>query len=294
MNTVIRKTALILAALTAALVLALVALALVIAPVLNSDGMRRLAENAVRSLTGFACQIERIRFTHPFKLTVDGVSLEGPAGESAFSVYIGRARITSGAKSLVRGRLDEIQVDAVELDIGVLSEGPTERAAALEGRTFEIPDWAWRIKKASVRVATARVSSPKGSVCLENLYAAWTRRKETTSGILKISLDDQAGQREDMILRVTPQLVTALQAPAVLPVLDLPPLLGLAGLDVPLTGTLSGAAFPVSGPDGLEATAKRGDDHREIVEPTIDAVGSMDVHGGVVVHQCHHQHRNAG
>ena len=253
MNAVIRKTALILAALTAALVLALVALALVIGPVLNSDGMRRLAENAVRSLTGFACQIEQIRFAHPFELTVDGVSLEGPAGEIAFSVYIGRARIASGAKSLVRGRLDEIQVDAVELDIGVPGEGPTERAAPLEGRAFEIPDWAWRIKKASVRVATARVSSPKGSVCLENLYAAWTRRNETTSGILKISLDDQAGQREDVILRVTPQSVTALQASAVLPVLDLPPLIGLAGLDVPLTGTLSGAAFPVTGPDGLEA-----------------------------------------
>ncbi len=249
----IRKTLLVITSMFLTLVLLLVALALVIGPVLNSDGMRRLAENAVRSLTGFACQIERIRFAHPFKLTVDGVSLEGPAGESAFSVYIGRARIASGAKSLVRGRLDEIQVDAVELDIGVLSEGPTERAAALEGRAFEIPDWVWRIKKASVRVATARVSSPKGFACLENLYAAWTRRNETTSGILKISLNDQAGQREDMILRVTPQSVTALQAPAVLPVLDLPPLLGLAGLDVPLTGTLSGAAFPVSGPDGLEA-----------------------------------------
>ena len=252
-NTVLRRAVLILAALTVALALAVVALALVIGPVLNSDGMRRLAENAVRSLTGFACQIERIRFAHSFELTVSGVSLEGPAGESAFSVYIGRARIASGLKSLVRGRLDEIQVDAVELDVELRSEGPTKRTPALEGRAFEIPDWAWRIKKASVRVATARVSSPKGSVCLENLYAAWTRRNETTSGTLKISLDSQAGQREDVILRVTPQSVTALPAPAVLPVLDLPPLLGLAGIDVPLTGTLSGVAFPVSGPDGLEA-----------------------------------------
>ena len=141
----------------------------------------------------------------------------------------------------------------MELDIGLRSEGPTERAATLEGRSLEIPDWAWRIKKASVRVATARVSSTTGSACLENLCAAWARRSETTSGTLKISLDDRTGRREDVILRITPQSVTALPTPAVLPVLDLPPLLGLAGLDVPLTGTLSGAAFPVSGPDGLEA-----------------------------------------
>jgi len=254
-NAVIRKTVLVLAALTAGLALLLVALAVVIGPVLNSDGMRRLAENAVRSLTGFACQIERIGFAPPFKLTVDGVSLEGPDGEGVSStyIYIGRARIASGAKSLLRGRLDEIQVDAVELDIGVPGEGPTEQAEALEGRAFEIPDWAWRIEKASVRVATARVSSPTGSVCLENLHAAWARRKETTQGILKISLDDQAARQEDVILRVTPESVTALQASAVLPVMDLPPLLGLAGLDVPLGGTLSGTAFPVSGPDGLEA-----------------------------------------
>jgi hypothetical protein len=252
-NAVIRKTGLILSALVVVLVLAVVVLALVIGPVLNSDGMRRLEENAVHSLTGFACQIERVRFAHPFELTVDGVRLEGPAGEGVFSVYIGRARIASGAKSLVRGRLDEIQVDAVELEIGVLGEGPTERPAALEGRAFEIPDWVWRIKKASVRVATARVSSTKGSACLENLYADWICRAETTSGTLKISLDDRTGQPEDVILGVTPQSVTAIPTPAVLPVLDLPPLLGLAGLDVRLTGTLSGAVFPLPGPDGLEA-----------------------------------------
>ena len=248
-----RKTFLIIACVFLALVLAGVGVGLVIGPVLNSDGVRRLAENAVHSLTGFACRIERIRFTHPFELTVDGVSLDGPAGENTLSIYIGRASVASGARSLLRGRLDEIQVDGVELDVEVPGGGPTERVAALEGRAFEIPDWAWRIEKASVRVATARVSTAKGSACLENLYAAWTCRSETPSGTLKIYLDRRARQREDVVLRVTPQSVTALQAPAVLPVLDFPPLLGLAGLDIPLTGTLSGAAFPVSGPDGLEA-----------------------------------------
>jgi len=252
-NVVIRKTVLTLAALTAAVVLAVLALALFTGPVLNSDGMRRLAENAVLSFTGFSCRIERVRFALPFDLTLDGVSLQGPAGESAFSVYIGRARIVSGAKSLVLGRLDEIRVGAVELDISLRERGPTERAAAIEGRALEIPDWVWRIKKASVRLATARVSSPKGSACLENLYADWVCRRETTSGTLKIYLDRQARQREDVILRVSSQSVTVLSGAAVLPILDLPPLLGLAGLDVPLTGTLSGAVFPVSGPDGLEA-----------------------------------------
>lgn len=251
-----RKKLLVIASVFVVLVLAVVGLALVMGPVLNSDGMRRLAENAVRSATGFACRIERIRFAHPFELTVDGVSLEAPPRENvpSINIYIGQARIASGTKSFVRGRLDKIQVDAVELDLGVRSKGPAERAPALRGRALEIPDWIWRIEKASVRVSTARVSTSKGSACLENLHAAWTHhRSETTQGTLKISLGDRAGQREDVILRVTPQSVTALPAPAVLPVLDLPPLFGLAGHDVPLTGTLSGAAFPVSGPDGLEA-----------------------------------------
>jgi hypothetical protein len=252
-NIVIRKTVLTLAALTVLLALAVLALALVIGPVLNSADTRRLAENAVRSLTGFACQIERIRFTYPFQLTVEGISLEGRIGESALHVYVGRARIASGPKALVRGHADEIRVDDVELDVEMSGEETAEGRGPLELRPFEIPDWIWRIGSASVRVSTARVRSANGAVCLENLYAAWTHPNETSSGTLKICLSNQAGQPEDVDLLVTPRSVTVLSGPAVLPVMDIPALVGFAGLDVPLTGTLSGVAFPVSGPDGLEA-----------------------------------------
>jgi hypothetical protein len=57
----------------------------------------------------------------------------------------------------------------------------------------------------------------------------------------------------DLVLLLRHDSVTVLSGPVVLPELDLSTLIAFAGFDVPITGTLSGTAFPVPGPKGAEA-----------------------------------------
>lgn len=254
MNTIIRKTALTLAVLVLGLALVLAAVALVLGPALNASATRRLAEKAVRCLTGFSCRIEGIHFEYPFELTVSGISLEGRAGENAFHLFAGPARIASSPKALLRGNVDEIRVDGVELDVRVSLEGTARSEGHLEGRPFEIPPWVWRIGTAHIRVSEIRLASRHESVCLEGPALAWARSAETREGRVNISLSGRPGQPEDVVFLLTPQSATVLSGPAVLPDLALSPLIAFAGLDVPVTGTFGGAAFPApGGPHGAEA-----------------------------------------
>lgn len=253
MKAVIKKSILILAALVAALVLAIVALALLMGPVLKSPGMQRLAEETVRAATGFSCSIERIRFEFPFRITVEGITVEGQTGQNAFHVYAGHAAVLSGPEALARAHADEIRVEAVEIELEPRAEGSGQGMAAFEGRPLEIPDWVWRIREANVHIETARVRSAEGSVCFEDIHAEWTLGPEAEQGSLKIALKDPTGQGDQVTLQVSPHSISAPPGPVVLPVPDLPALVGFAGLDMPITGSLAGAAFPVSGPNGIEA-----------------------------------------
>ena len=253
-TTAIRRTLLVIAAMVLTLALLLAALAFSLSPVLNSDAFRKLAEDSFRSLSGFPCRIERIRFSYPFDLTVEGISLAGLAAGSSFHLYVDRTRIQSGLAALVRGTADEILVEGVEIDVDVSFEEAAAPRPALEDRPpFEVPDAAWRIRRAILRVSGIRVSSETGSVSLEDLAASWTSTPPgpgIREARLGISLSGVPGQPEDVVLLVRPDSIRVPSGPAVLPDMDLSLLIAFAGLDVPFTGTLSGAAFPLTGTAG--------------------------------------------
>jgi hypothetical protein len=258
----IRKTALILAALLAVMLLLLLALSFAVGPFLNSRAFQRLALRAVNSMTGLSCAVERIRFAYPFRLTAEGLSVEGRAAEFSFEVHAGRATVVSGPTTILRARVDEIGVEDIELDASVIERSgqKQEAPASLDGRPFEAPAWLWRIGRAALDIATIRLHSKHGSICIEDLYAAWDREgggggKTIRKATLRLSPGGREGQAGDLVFRVTPRQVTALSGPAFLPVLDLAALAAFAGLEIPVTGSLSGAVFPSQGgpPLGPEA-----------------------------------------
>jgi hypothetical protein len=152
-------------------------------------------------------------------------------------------------------------VERIEVDVSAIERTvETKAAPAAQGRPFEVPAWLWRIGGAGLDIATIRLHSRHGSICVEGLSAAWARRddgRNAAKSEASLSLwpvGRSEGQPADVVLRVTPQQVTALSGPALLPVLDLASLAAFAGLDTPAAGTLSGAVFPVpGGPFGAEA-----------------------------------------
>ncbi len=243
----------ILAAMLLALALVVAAIALLVGPFLESAGMRRMAEETVRNLTGFSCRIEAIRVELPFRLSARGVTLEGRAGGNTVHAYLERATALSGPAALARGRVDQIRVEVAEIEVHTPAARTGQRTAALRAPALEIPDWAWRIDSADVRVAVARVRSTGGSLCFEGLEAAWALGPEPRRAEVRIAVDDPRAAGNQMTLRVSPNGISALPGPLVLPDLDLEPLLGMAGIRLPAAGSLGGAAFPVSGPEGVEA-----------------------------------------
>lgn len=253
-----RKVLLVFLAVAFTIAALLAACAALVGPVLESRAFRRLVENSVRSLTGLTCRIDRIRFEYPFDVTARGISIEGRADGNAFSVYTRQARAVSGPASLVQGCLDDIRVQGVDLHVEMSgkAEGLGASGETLPKRPFEVPAWAWRIRRARLRSSTLRVTSQAGgSVCFEDLGIAWDREPgNERAGLIRVSLGPGGEHPADLVLRMDPTSIQVLSGPVALPALDAASLTGLAGLELPLTGTLSGAAFPIPGPSaGAEA-----------------------------------------
>lgn len=254
MKAVIRKGARLLAALAAFLLLVLLGLGLAVKPLLNSPAAGRAAVIAVESLTGLSCRLERIRFAYPFRLTVEGLYLEGEFSGFPFEVYAAKAALVSGPKALLRARIEEVRFEGVEIDVTMGTGSGQGAGAPADVTPFEMPGWVWRVGRAELRIDTARLHSRQGSFPIDGLHASWTHPGEDREATVRLSLTGQAGQPSDLVLRVTPQSVTALSGPTLLPVLDLADLAAFAGLERSVSGTLSGVAFPVpGGPYGAEA-----------------------------------------